>query len=160
MAILVVLIIISVLAFFLSSLDPENTIPDSCILGDGFNSENHVVNNAVSTAYTVGMNNVTLLIRNQKGVPVTITEVVVTEPTLGRCKTATAPGALANGAFATVIVNTRTTAGTVPAANDCDLHKLSVGSKIKGDVTITWYATNSGTAFTKTAKGTFVTNVN
>ena len=149
---LVVLIIISVLAFFLSSLDSENTIPDSCILGDDFNCENHVVNKGAST-HTPASNDITLRIRNQKGVPVTITEVVVTEPTLGRCHYNTTKN-VPNGAVENFVLSLNSTNPT-----NCKIHDLSVGSKIKGDVTITWYATNSGTAFTKIAKGTFVTNV-
>ena len=63
------------------------------------------------------------------------------------------PRVLVNGASTTFVIN------ETSGATDCNIGTLADGQKVKIDLEIKWYSTRSTAAFTHTAKGSLLANV-
>jgi hypothetical protein len=137
-AILVVLIVISALAYF-GVLNPQRMLPSRCTMPTGFSCQDFVADQSA--------NQITLNVVNGMGVAITVTNVtLLPQGTNPVCNTLTP--ALGNGQQTTL---TFTCAG---------LSTLSGGDqKYRWDIVMQYHASDSAATFTKTIKGELLTTL-
>lgn len=142
-AFLVILVMIGALAYF-GVLNPKKFIPPSCTIGAPFLCEDHLIK----------LNEVTLKIRNGNE-PTTIIEVLLKNQDQGEnvtidgvtyCGT-TLPAVCSAGEVSDMNIDITTYTG------------LTLGNKQKLLVSIIYYKTTSGSAYTKIAEGELIGTV-
>lgn len=130
-AFLVILIMIGALAYF-GVLSPTRFLPERCTISSGLACED----------YTLTETDVTLLIRNNMGSTVHITDFDVTDPSGGfTCTPSDDMGEVADGATITL------------QATACSGAGIAAGTKFKVLPTLSYYDPRSGAGFTHDVTG-------
>lgn len=144
-AILVVLIVISALAYF-GVLNPQRLLPSKCSMTAGFGCQNHIVNQGVGGASTV-----TLALSNGMGSAIQISSLELTGQTTAIPDCVVVPADIASPMSNGEVRDIGFT---------CDLSSLSVGdTKYRWEITLGYYTVDSGVAYTKTVQGELFTTV-
>jgi hypothetical protein len=137
-AILVVLIVISALAYF-GVLNPQRMLPSRCTMPTGFSCQNFV-------AHQAG-NNITLNVINGMGLSVIVTNITLLPQGTNPVCTTLSP----------TLNNGRETQLTFSCPG---LSALSGGDqKYRWDIVMQYYASDSTSTFTKTIKGELLTTL-
>jgi len=146
-AILIVLIVISALAYF-GVLNPQNLLPSKCTLPAGWSCTDYLVKG--DPAGTAGSLKIKIL--NGMGTGLTITNFTFTPDTATQ-------GNVCNGTVATYLAN----AGSVSIQTNsaaCGINSnLATGSKYRWKMAITYWPDGSDVTYAKTIQGELFTSV-
>ncbi len=152
-AILVVLIVISALAYF-GVLNPQRMLPNRCTLPTGLNCKDYVVK-----AGTPG--SITINLLNGMGSGILITGMTATAESgnpIGSC-TYTPPAAGWGGISDVLHLSNGGAVDVTMECADIDENLASPDRKFRWNLEISYYAEDSSAAYTKTVAGELLTTV-